>query len=123
MVKANLKFFDKLFNIDHGYININNMLSLSKNRFTEVFDQNKLTFILNHLDQVKDKYRDGARNLSILESYLSNYKLGLIKAICEIFPDSVHCYCLHHLLANFRAQSNLSNKEELLIIGIAQSID
>jgi hypothetical protein len=45
MVKANLKFFDKLFNVDDGYININNILSLKKNKFTEVFDQNKLTFI------------------------------------------------------------------------------
>jgi len=87
MVKANLKFFDNLFNIDHGYININinNMLSLSKNKFTEVFDQNKLTFILNNLDQVKYKYRDGdgARNLPILESYLFNSKNGKIQVIYD----------------------------------------
>ncbi len=37
MVKTNLKLFDKLFNIEHGYININNILSLRKNTFTEVF--------------------------------------------------------------------------------------
>ena len=83
MVKTNLKFFDKLFNIDHGYINISSMLFLSKNKFTEVFDQNKLTFILNNIDQVKDKYRDGARNLPILESYLFNSKNGKIQVIYD----------------------------------------
>ncbi len=83
MVKANLNFFDKLFNVDDGYIHINNILSLRKNKFTEVFDQNKLTFVLNNLDQVKDKYRDGARNLPILESYLSHSKNGKIQVIYD----------------------------------------
>jgi len=83
MVKANLKLFDSLFNIDDGYININNILSLNKNKFTEVFDQNKLTFILNNLGQVKDKYRDDARNLPILDSYLSSSKNGKISVVYD----------------------------------------
>jgi len=47
----------------------------------------------------------------------------LIKAICEVLPDSVHRYCLRHLLANTQAQTNISSEEEYLIIGIARSID
>ena len=83
MVRANLKFFEKLFDIDNGYININNILSLSKNKFIEVFDQNKLTFILNNLDKVKEKYRDDARNLPILETYLANSTDGKIPVVYQ----------------------------------------
>ena len=41
----------------------------------------------------------------------------------EVFPKSVHRYCVHHLLANIRTSTNLSSDEEYLTISIAHSID
>jgi hypothetical protein len=85
MVKFAIKYFDKLFDINNGYININNILSLSKNTFTEVFDENKLIFILNNLEKIK--IRENARNLPILDSYLLNSDKGKIKVTYNQKPE------------------------------------
>lgn len=85
MVKPTLKYFDKLFDIVNGYVNINNILSLSKNTFTEVFDENKLIFILNNLEKIK--IRENARNLPILDSYYSNSDSGKIKVTYNQKPE------------------------------------
>lgn len=71
-----MSLFEELFDLNKGYININSIRTLeniSKNAsFNEKFDSNKLTFILNNIDKVKEKYRDECRNLPILDSYLNN---------------------------------------------------
>lgn len=81
--KTNFKdlknLFDDLFYIGNGTINTNNILTLSSNSFEEIFDENKLIFILNNIADIQKEYRDNARNLPILESYLKKSSDGRIK--------------------------------------------
>ena len=71
--------FKKLFILKNGFINTRNAKSLKKTSYDEVYDQNKLIFILNNLDEVKKTYRPEARDSTCLESFYkasSKSKMG-----------------------------------------------
>lgn len=74
-----MSLFKNLIDINHGYVYINNLKSLNSNKFIETFDSNKLVYILNNEDKIKEKYRDNARNLPILENYFKQSKNGELK--------------------------------------------
>ena len=73
------KLFNQLFTKTLN-IKPNSLLKLTDNEFTEVFDRNKLAFILNNEEEFMKDTRPDARNqLSLAKYYSSSNKNGEIK--------------------------------------------
>lgn len=72
------KLFDALFNMEAGYINKDNILSLNDADFTENFDKNKLAYILNNLGKIESLYREDARNQTSLSKYYNKSSKSVI---------------------------------------------
>ncbi len=73
-----MKLFEKLFNLQSGYINKDNILSLDDTKFIERFDKNKLAYILNNIGEIEDLYREDARNQTSLVKYYNKSKQSVI---------------------------------------------
>lgn len=68
--------FEKLFDLDDGYIkDVENISKLKYKNFNELFDYNKLAFILNNINDIEDLYREDARNMVALDKYFANAEL------------------------------------------------
>lgn len=80
-----MSLFNELFDLENGYININNIQYLPNITFKEEFDNNELAFILNNLESIK--IRDNARNLPILDAYYNNSEEGM-KSVKYIQNDN-----------------------------------
>lgn len=74
-----MNLFEKLFDLENGFIREENLKFLPKKNFVEVFDSNKLTFCINNLSKIKEKYRDDARDKLNVHAYLAKSKDGSIK--------------------------------------------
>ena len=84
-----MKMFKKLFDLQTGYIHINNIKSLSKSTFIESFDENKLTFILNNKDKIQFR-NENTKNLSILDNYLKYSNDGSIDVKYNKIDNELH---------------------------------
>tara|TARA_R110000868_G_scaffold411584_1_gene705698 strand:+ start:1353 stop:3767 length:2415 start_codon:yes stop_codon:yes gene_type:complete len=69
-----VNLFEKLFNLENGYVNEENIITLKDENFIESFDKNKLGYILNNIEDIKTIYRDNARNDVSLEKYYTKSK-------------------------------------------------
>lgn len=78
MVKTKTNdLFNKIFDLKAGfYKNNKDVKKLQKKVYDEVFDANKLAFILNNLSEVKKLYRPEARDSTCLESFYKNSKIS-----------------------------------------------
>ena len=76
-----MKLFEILFDLDNGYIYKNNIFKLPTIKFREYFDYNKLAFILDNLDEVKNLYRKDARDEVALDKYYFKSKTRKRKCI------------------------------------------
>lgn len=74
-----MNLFDKLFDVDNGFINVNNVKLLKKAVFTEVFDKNKMAWCINNVEKLKEHYRKDARNSLNIDEYFAKSKDGSIK--------------------------------------------
>ncbi len=68
--------FKNIFDLEKGFINVKNIKKLKKLTFTEIYDSNKLAFILNNLSDIKKTYRPEARDDLCLETYYNNSKFN-----------------------------------------------
>lgn len=68
--------FQNIFDLENGGYNTFNIKSLKKIKYEEVFDANKLVFILNNLDIIKKQYRPHAKDSCNLESYYIDSKVN-----------------------------------------------
>lgn len=96
--------FNKLFDLNHGYLNVNQISTLHKKRYEEVFDANKLAFILNNLDEIKDQYRDLSHKKTSLESYYSKSRSGKL-AVTYVQKNEMELYGRYYALNSLSGQS------------------
>lgn len=73
-VETNL--FKNIFDLDKGFINVKNIKKPKKLNYIEIYDSNKLAFILNDLSEVKKTYRPEARDDLCLETYYNASKFN-----------------------------------------------
>lgn len=68
--------FKNIFDLENGGYNTFNVKALKKIKYEEVFDANKLAFILNNLKTIKLLYRPYAKDSCNLESYYIDSKVN-----------------------------------------------
>ena len=66
--------FEKLFDLENGYVHLSNMLFLNDVSFEESFDKNKLGYLINNMGDIETMFRDDARNLVALDKYYKKSK-------------------------------------------------
>jgi len=66
--------FKTIFDLENGYVNEDNIITLKDENFIESFDKNKLGYILNNIEEIESIYRDDARNDVSLEKYYTKSK-------------------------------------------------
>lgn len=83
--KSNVKFFDKIFDLHDGDFSVSRIEKLKKPTFTEIFDENKLIFLINNFDQIPVRAKLTESNETMLKKLED--KRNVVK---QFFKSSKH---------------------------------
>lgn len=83
--KSNVKFFDKIFDLHDGDFSVSRIEKLKKPTFTEIFDENKLIFLINNFDQIPVRSKPTESNETTLKKL--DDKRNVVK---QFFKSSKH---------------------------------
>jgi hypothetical protein len=82
-------FFDEIFDKENGYVRVENLKTLDE-KFEEMFDANKLAFIINNEKEIKRSYRENAHDNVALDNFYSLSKNGLKPTEYKQIDNGLH---------------------------------